>query len=81
MEPTSLICLASSLSASAVGLTSSNLRTFTLLSACETPLTSRSAPIVVLVVATRTPEAWSNGLKLAMSAKMATGVCVGGGCR
>ena len=33
MEPTSLICLATSLSASAVGLTSWNLRTLTVRSA------------------------------------------------
>ena len=39
-----------------IGLTSWNFRTCTLLSSGETPLTSRSAPIVVLVVATLTPE-------------------------
>jgi len=73
-ETTVLSCLASSLTASGSGLTSSNFSTCTLLSAGETPLTSRSAPLVVLVVATLTPEASSNGLKLAISAKLATGV-------
>jgi hypothetical protein len=46
-----------------------------LLSAGETPLTRRSAPVVVLVVATLTPEASPNGLKLAISVKLAMGLC------
>ena len=81
MELTSLICLATSVSASAVGLTSWYLRTLTVLSACEAPLRRRSAPTVVLVVATRTPEAWSNGLNSAMSVKMGMGVCAAALCK
>ena len=46
-----------------------NLRTRTVAPPPSRPLTSRSAPFVVLVVATRTPEdgAALNGVKLAIS--------------
>ena len=49
------------------------------MSLAETPLTSRSAPCVVLVVATLTPASPSNGVKLAISLKPTMGRMVGGG--
>jgi hypothetical protein len=48
------------------GLTNWYFATCAVLSFAETPLTSRSAPCVVLVVATVTPASPSNGLKLAI---------------
>ena len=70
-----LSCLASSRDGVGIGPDQLEFPDLRVLSAGEMPLTSRSAPEVVLVVATLTPEAPSNGLKLAISAKVATGVC------
>ena len=44
------------------------------MSLAKTPLTSRSAPCVVLVVATVTPASPSNGVKLAISLKATMGL-------
>ena len=78
-ESTVLSCLASSLTASGSGLTSSNFRTCTLLSAGEMPLTRRSAPVVVLVVATLTPEASVERLEARDLGEGGDGSMVGGG--
>src|SRR5436305_9950060 len=51
------------------GLTNSYLRTLVSVPPAATPLTSRLAPVVVLVVATRIPADPSNGSKLAISRK------------
>ena len=74
-ETTLPMRLGLSVTASGVGLTNWYFRTCRGLVLDETPLTSRSAPIVVLVVATRTPEGSSNGLKLAVSVKSAMWLC------
>src|SRR4029077_3289483 len=54
---------------SGLGLTNSYLRTLASVPPAATPLTSRLAPVVVLVVATRVPADPSNGSKLAISRK------------
>src|SRR5215470_17499098 len=53
----------------AFGLTSSYLRTLASVPPAATPLTSRLAPVVVLVVATRVPADPTNVWKLAISRK------------
>src|SRR5207344_3302107 len=73
-ETTVPSCLTSILVACGEGLTNSYLRTCAVLSFAETPLTNRSAPCVVLVVATVTPALPSNGVKLAISPKPTMGL-------
>src|SRR6516225_2039995 len=51
----------------AFGLTNSYLRTLAFVPSDATPLTSRLAPVVVLVVATRVPADPLNGSKAAIS--------------
>src|ERR1700738_4243782 len=65
----------------AFGLTNSYLRPPCPLPPAATPLTSRLAPVVVLVVATRAPADPSNGSKLAISRKRALWSWCSGLCR
>src|SRR5215831_19085920 len=65
----------------AFGLTSSYLRTLASVPPAATPLTSRLAPAVVLVVATRVPADTLNGSKAAISRKEAPCSWCSGLCR
>src|SRR6266508_1187542 len=65
----------------AFGLTNSYLTTLASVPPVATPLTSRLAPVVVLVVATRVPADPSNGSKAAISRKWAAWPWCRGLCR
>src|SRR5262249_24870869 len=72
---------ACSIVACAFGRTNWYLRTLASVPPAATPLTSRLAPVVVLVVATRVPADPSNGSKAAISRKEAPCSWCRGLCR